>query len=356
MFDSGGAIRLIDGLKQGRIAWIDISKGIGIILVVLGHVSKNETLITWIYSFHMPLFFFIAGWLMWKHMWGGAILNKKYVSAKIKRLLIPFCEYRIILIVYWVFVERYFWELDMGPIWFLPTLFLAYMVVASLIPYLKKRANQITIISILILFTIVELHSLPYSKSNIDIFCYEWIVRAICASIWMLIAICIRNLWERNNKVQRICRKYWIIIIILSGVAGFFTALINGDVSLFNLLFGNFYFLYYVSGICGVVLVFGIAKHLSFMNKVIAYLGRKSIIVMAFHEPIKRVFFKCLEIILSHFSISTTYEVIRQTILGSAILTLVTIILCVIIIWFIDKFKKHLPQNKITELLLLFAE
>ncbi|MBM6744346.1 acyltransferase family protein [Drancourtella massiliensis] len=348
---------MIDGLRQDRIAWIDVAKGIGIILVVLGHVSKNETLITWIYSFHMPLFFFIAGWLIWKQKHReGAILNKKYVSGKIKRLFIPFCEYRIILTVYWVFVERYFRELDMGPIWFLPTLFFAYMVIASLIPYLKKRTKQITIISIIILIIIVELHSLPYSKSNIDIFCYEWITRGICASTWMLIAICIRDLWEKYNNVQRVCEKYWIIITILSGVAGFFTALINGDVSLFNLLFGNFYFLYYISGICGIVLVFDIAKHLSFMNKVITYLGRKSIVVMACHEPIKRVFFKCLEIILSHLNINTTYKVIRQTILGSAILTLVTIILCVIIIWFIDIFKKHLPQNKITEFLFLFAE
>ena len=42
--------------KEKRIEWIDIAKGIGILLVVLGHITKNEVLYEIIYSFHMPLF------------------------------------------------------------------------------------------------------------------------------------------------------------------------------------------------------------------------------------------------------------------------------------------------------------
>ncbi|WP_368384475.1 acyltransferase family protein [Polaribacter sp. AHE13PA] len=42
--------------NQKRINWIDQIKGFGIILVVIGH---NFPLIeNYIYSFHMPLFFF----------------------------------------------------------------------------------------------------------------------------------------------------------------------------------------------------------------------------------------------------------------------------------------------------------
>ena len=48
-----------------RIEWIDIAKGIGIILVVIGHnFSDGENIIylrKWIYSFHMPLFFLLSG-------------------------------------------------------------------------------------------------------------------------------------------------------------------------------------------------------------------------------------------------------------------------------------------------------
>ena len=53
--------------------WINIARGIGMILVVLGHAaddtwirSENNNyiakfVIDFIYSFHMPLFFFISG-------------------------------------------------------------------------------------------------------------------------------------------------------------------------------------------------------------------------------------------------------------------------------------------------------
>ena len=40
---------------------IDIAKGIGIFLVVLGHVPIPMWLVTPIYMFHMPLFFFLSG-------------------------------------------------------------------------------------------------------------------------------------------------------------------------------------------------------------------------------------------------------------------------------------------------------
>lgn len=59
---------------QGRINWIDCAKGLGIILVVYGHVIRGlidsgilrssatiQFLDSWIYAFHMPLFFFLSG-------------------------------------------------------------------------------------------------------------------------------------------------------------------------------------------------------------------------------------------------------------------------------------------------------
>jgi hypothetical protein len=43
-----------------RIEALDIAKGIGIILVIIGHMSSSY-LRDWIYSFHMPLFFILSG-------------------------------------------------------------------------------------------------------------------------------------------------------------------------------------------------------------------------------------------------------------------------------------------------------
>lgn len=43
-----------------RIEWIDISKGLGMLLVIAGHTIalKYSSIL---YTFHMPLFFFLSG-------------------------------------------------------------------------------------------------------------------------------------------------------------------------------------------------------------------------------------------------------------------------------------------------------
>src|ERR1700733_4806201 len=60
--------------QKDRVEWADFAKGLGIFLVVLGHAlggliqsgvlpahSGFSFAIDYIYSFHMPLFFFLAG-------------------------------------------------------------------------------------------------------------------------------------------------------------------------------------------------------------------------------------------------------------------------------------------------------
>lgn len=82
-------------MKQ-RYKELDLMKGIGILLVYLGH-NFNLNRLEWnkifeylygtIYSFHMPLFFFISGLIL--NTDKELDLNKFY-KGKIKRLLIPY--------------------------------------------------------------------------------------------------------------------------------------------------------------------------------------------------------------------------------------------------------------------------
>ena len=48
-------------LKKERIVWLDQLKGIAFFFVILGHLDINGKLLSWIFSFHMPLFFFATG-------------------------------------------------------------------------------------------------------------------------------------------------------------------------------------------------------------------------------------------------------------------------------------------------------
>ena len=47
-----------------RNNYLDVAKGMALFLVVLGHlVRARGTVFTWIFSFHMMLFFFISGYV-----------------------------------------------------------------------------------------------------------------------------------------------------------------------------------------------------------------------------------------------------------------------------------------------------
>ncbi|MBO6252009.1 MAG: acyltransferase family protein [Muribaculaceae bacterium] len=49
---------------QGRLREFDLLKGIGILLVILGHIHiPSDLFCSLIYGVHMPLFFFVSGLL-----------------------------------------------------------------------------------------------------------------------------------------------------------------------------------------------------------------------------------------------------------------------------------------------------
>lgn len=78
-----------------RIEYIDIAKGIGIILVVIGHcINGSSFLGKWIWSFHMPLFFILSG------MCFDSVRNPLFIPfaiKKIKSLLFPLVIFSILM-------------------------------------------------------------------------------------------------------------------------------------------------------------------------------------------------------------------------------------------------------------------
>lgn len=77
-----------------RIEFIDIAKGIGIILVIIGHCIDRQNLLSkWISSFHMPLFFIISGICFQNTKYQSFLL---FFRKRFKTLLLP-CFYFSIL-------------------------------------------------------------------------------------------------------------------------------------------------------------------------------------------------------------------------------------------------------------------
>lgn len=82
-----------------RLNWIDWAKSLAIAFVVFGHIpeERGSFLINYIVIFHMPLFFFISGYLTKKEF-----PNKNTFRKYWHTLVIPYFFYNIIFYPYWV--------------------------------------------------------------------------------------------------------------------------------------------------------------------------------------------------------------------------------------------------------------
>lgn len=72
---------------------ISVAKGLAILLMVLAHAGFPEYGNRMIYMFHMPLFFFISGYLF-KDCYLFDL--KAFITQRIKKLYIPFVKYGVL--------------------------------------------------------------------------------------------------------------------------------------------------------------------------------------------------------------------------------------------------------------------
>ena len=79
-----------------RIVWLDIIKGFLILTVMLGHISQTpEWFKIWIYSFHLPLFFFLSGVTLSIEKYDF----KSFVKRKVRTLIVPGLIFDFFIIV-----------------------------------------------------------------------------------------------------------------------------------------------------------------------------------------------------------------------------------------------------------------
>lgn len=114
---------------------LDFAKGIGIILMVLGHCyseGNGTNLLCWLYSFHMPLFFIIPGIVYGTYRRPSTISFWNIVKKKAKRLLVPYFFFATITAVFLCILGRrtmdvfgtYMWRIvslqGINAMWFIP--------------------------------------------------------------------------------------------------------------------------------------------------------------------------------------------------------------------------------------------
>lgn len=89
------SIDMINPHRMGdRIEWIDSARGIGIILVVAGHVfTQPESIHRIIFTFHMPLFFMISGMVFKAQDW------RKFWKSRFFSLALPYFSFLLLVTV-----------------------------------------------------------------------------------------------------------------------------------------------------------------------------------------------------------------------------------------------------------------
>lgn len=165
-----------------RNHWVDHAKGIGIILVVHGHVVRglvNAGLLTEspflkmmdavIYSFHMPLFFFLAGVFFLRSK--GSRRAPVFVSNKVDAIVYPYVVWSLLQGTLEVGMGRFtngtlsmnevlqlFWA-PRAQFWFLYALFLILMI--SLLLYRRSSPLNVWGVALLGLLVYVNGHRFP---------------------------------------------------------------------------------------------------------------------------------------------------------------------------------------------------
>ena len=79
-----GVFKPMNGQNSTRLRSFDIAKGIGMLCIIAGHLGRKE-IGEIVFSFHVPLFFFISGYFYRIPKSGAEALAKRA-----QRLLVPY--------------------------------------------------------------------------------------------------------------------------------------------------------------------------------------------------------------------------------------------------------------------------
>lgn len=280
--------QLSDINNKKRELCFDIAKGIGIILMIIGHCGiKNQYVRNFIYSFHMPLFFLISGYFF-KYREDKELLKRNF-----KRLIIPYIITCLCIIMYKIFrllLDKNFIEIlettkkwglaslygsgsyepfgirYIGAIWFLWGLFFSlYFVNVT-----RKSKYQC--------LWIVIIAYIGYKTSQ-----YIWLPLSIqagmVASIFVYLGLLARKNDIFNKKISKLL--IWAIVLIVIFCTVYCGKLYmvknyykNGFLDIIGALSASF--------LC-IKLSQVLEKRTNIIKKVLAVIGENSLIVLCLH-------------------------------------------------------------------------
>lgn len=313
---------------RNQYPWIDVVKSIGVYLVVLGHLLYQGSIPIinqLIYSFHMPLFFILSGYL---YKFKDNETNSEFIKKKFLRTALPALIWILITLPIYFFTEQNINSIERikrfiffdgfvpynDPCWFFIVLFFVFIVVRFIRSLITDTAKSV-VINVIILFLgfilyIFEVHDYFMMKKTV-----------ICLGFFMM-----GNNWHKC--IMRINRNFKTSFYIAASAISLvlwlvFGIILNDKVSLYKVDLGN-YWSFIFSGLFGTLFFCGSIKILYVcLDKT-----EKQLFVEKY--PVSASIF----IVCSHFIPITVYRVLmnKMGLFYSFTYNIVTPIFCFLLI------------------------
>lgn len=306
-----------------RIEWVDIAKGIAIILMIIGHtVPYGSKVRNFIFSFHMPLFFILTGYTIKEITYKHVI--KSYVIKDFKRLVIPYITVEIIeqivnILQYKMTLREAIYTLRRSllgykisgwiPVWFLMLLF-GVKLIYYVIEYIFNEYSLI----IYLLFSFVgkTISSVVHLPLYFD-------VGLVC-----VLFLYVGHLIKIHNDI---INKNYFIITILS----FITWMIPLDFGIYIETYPRNYPCFVIciieaigGSICFIYLSYSISKFTNHLNKILSNIGTNTLLMLCVHQL--DTFFSFVWIITENAMINSIIRVIFDIAVTYTLLVLKNVI------------------------------
>lgn len=178
-----------------NISYISLLQAFGIICVLLGHSVHLFSSWGWyfhnaqtntvcdiihhvIYSFHMPLFIFLSGYLFYKRKKDNwKIID--YIKKRFKRLILPFF---IVGFLYYIpilylvnpqnqnlsqIINDFITLNFCGPFWFLITLFLITIFIIAITETKLNKIPKTVILIVFLVLSLLKISGIPFAIANV---------------------------------------------------------------------------------------------------------------------------------------------------------------------------------------------
>lgn len=242
-------------MKNERIIWLDLVKGINMFLIVISHIGAPNIYVRFYTPIFLTSYFFVSG-----YTWSPKKNFQQYIKAKTRRLIVPMLCLGSINAVLAIRIDRFgglliqrccIWD----DLWFIACLFSSLMifyVIWRLSEYSKNRYFVGGLLSVFVSvggYFYIKLinYKLPWQFEN-----------AMVMTVFIYLGYLYHYLEQRLEKIER--KNCLCFLVTLTYIAS--VMVYDNKVNIHSEKYGLF-FLFMISAIIGVYAISLICKNLS---------------------------------------------------------------------------------------------